>query len=493
MPGIDTPNLSPAPILDLFESYAGSFLDLDRGLEINGDGLRRSRDELVSDLRRLGVNPGDRLLFAVGNGPGFVAAFAAVLTVGGSPVLLHAETPPAELKRLAAAYDARFIVCENWSNADLESVGASATRLPLGPCGGLTFAEINSAISEERTRFPPIPGVPLHPTSGTTGTPKIAVRHGAAAIAEPRNYQQAMDITAGDTVLCVVPMSHAYGFGMCAMLALVSGARIVSSRRFNPHTVLRAFREQTITVFPAVPAMIHLLLVGSRGRIEGLPARVLSAGAPLPEQTARAFLDKAGQPICALYGSTETGGICVNVNANGAESAGCVGPAMKAVSARIRTLPDAGELRDGVGRVAVKSPSMMAGYLSRQGIDASSLTEGWFVTGDLGYVDEAHRMHLVGRESDVINVFGMKVIPSEVEEVILAVPGVTDVKVYAGQHRSGSQIVKVAVAGSETLDVAAIRVHCAHELVSYKRPEVVTRMELLPRTPTGKIIRDQLP
>jgi long-chain acyl-CoA synthetase len=136
---------------------------------------------------------------------------------------------------------------------------------------------------------------------------------------------------------------------------------------------------------------------------------------------------------------------------------------------------------------------MMAGYLTRQGIDSSGIVDGWFETGDLGFLDESGRIHLVGRESEVINVFGLKVIPSEVEAVLMTAPGVTDVKVYAGQHRSGSQIVKAAVAGAESLDVAAIREYCAKQLVGYKRPEVITRLDALPRTPTGKIIRDQLP
>jgi long-chain acyl-CoA synthetase len=131
--------------------------------------------------------------------------------------------------------------------------------------------------------------------------------------------------------------------------------------------------------------------------------------------------------------------------------------------------------------------------LTREGLDSSSIVDGWFETGDLGFLDDAGRIHLVGRESEVINVFGLKVIPSEVEAVLMNAPGVTDVKVYAGQHRSGSQIVKAAVTGPESLDLAAIRDYCAKQLVGYKRPEVITRLDLLPRTATGKIIRDQLP
>ena len=88
---------------------------------------------------------------------------------------------------------------------------------------------------------------------------------------------------------------------------------------------------------------------------------------------------------------------------------------------------------------------------------------------------------------------GLKVVPCEVEEAIVQLPGVREVKVYAGEHRSGTQIVKAAVAVDEGLTAFEIRAHCERQLVYYKRPQVVTIVDALPRTPTGKIIRDQLP
>ncbi len=239
--------------------------------------------------------------------------------------------------------------------------------------------------------------------------------------------------------------------------------------------------------------MLHLLLLAADGPIDGLPRRVLSAGAPLPEPTANAFRERAGAPVQSLYGSTETGGISVDVKPVGPGLPGCVGPAMEGVSVEVRPVEETADWKKGTGRVWVGSDSMMAGYLTREGIDRSSIIDGWFANGDLGFLDDARRIHLVGRESEVINVFGMKVVPSEVETVIRRVPGVADVKVYAGAHRSGSQIVKAAVAGEKTLDTAAIREHCARELVAYKRPEIIARVDALPRTATGKIIRDQLP
>ncbi|HET6328141.1 MAG TPA: hypothetical protein VFG04_25885, partial [Planctomycetaceae bacterium] len=94
------PDLAPTPLLDLFENHAGSFHDLDRNLKLEGGQLRAARDLLTAGFERQRVVPGDRVLLAVGNGPGFISAFIAVLSVGASPVLVHVDTPPAELVRL---------------------------------------------------------------------------------------------------------------------------------------------------------------------------------------------------------------------------------------------------------------------------------------------------------------------------------------------------------------------------------------------------------
>jgi acyl-CoA synthetase (AMP-forming)/AMP-acid ligase II len=239
--------------------------------------------------------------------------------------------------------------------------------------------------------------------------------------------------------------------------------------------------------------MLDLLLLGAGAGADYFPHRVLSAGAPLPERTALAFREKTGRQVSPLYGTTETGGITVAVGGHTPSSGTCVGPPMRAVAAAVHPLTEGAGIKSGVGRVCVKSPSMMAGYLARGGIDDSQIVQGWFDTGDLGFFDDAGRIHLVGREKEVINVFGMKVVPSEVEEVIAAFPQIADVKVYAGTHRTGSQIVKAAVAAPDTLDVAALKRHCVANLTPYKRPEVIIRLETLPRSPTGKIIKDQLP
>jgi acyl-CoA synthetase (AMP-forming)/AMP-acid ligase II len=213
----------------------------------------------------------------------------------------------------------------------------------------------------------------------------------------------------------------------------------------------------------------------------------------LSERTASRFHAKSGVVVRPLYGTTETGGITVALAGDEQTQGGCVGPPMKGVEAQIRPRADSAEAPPGVGQLFIRSNSMMSGYLGEDTIDTSPLDNGWFATGDLAKVDSARRIHLMGREADVINVEGLKVIPIEVEEVIAAMPGVLEVKVYAGRRASGGQFIKAAVVVEAGFDPATIRAHCEKNLVYYKRPERILPLDALPRSPAGKILRDQLP
>jgi acyl-CoA synthetase (AMP-forming)/AMP-acid ligase II len=135
----------------------------------------------------------------------------------------------------------------------------------------------------------------------------------------------------------------------------------------------------------------------------------------------------------------------------------------------------------------------MAGYWENGGISRAALSDGWFETGDLARVDAEGRITLLGRQSEIINTFGFKVIPREVEEVIGLLPQVLEVKVHAGRHWEGYEVVHATVACREPLDEEAILRHCERYLVGYKCPSVIHFVISLPRTPSGKIAMSQLP
>jgi acyl-coenzyme A synthetase/AMP-(fatty) acid ligase len=390
-------------------------------------------------------------------------------------------------------YGVRFMVCDGLAEPDLRPVVRSTAPLLADTWGSAVWGAVNRSDKAFDGNWKPLAGVPLHPTSGTTGRPKLAVRPGRAAVADAAHFIGALEIDARDVLLAAGPMSHMYTFGLCVMVPLLSGATCVTMRRFQAKLVYQAVREHRVTIFPAAPAMLDVLLFGAGDRLRHFVRRVLVAGAPLPEKTARSFAKAAGVIVQPHYGATETGGITVADAAESAQFGHCVGRPMPGVEAQVRPSLRYPDLPDGTGTVCVRSASLMAGYVARSGLDTSPFQEGWFRTGDLATRTAAGGLCLKGRENDVINVAGLKVVPREVEDVIGMLPGVVEVKVYGGVYPSGSQYVKAAVVAEPPVDAAAVRAHCRENLVYYKRPERIVLLDALPRSATGKIVCDQLP
>jgi acyl-CoA synthetase (AMP-forming)/AMP-acid ligase II len=218
---------------------------------------------------------------------------------------------------------------------------------------------------------------------------------------------------------------------------------------------------------------------------------VFSAGAPLPERTAERLVERTGLVIRPLYGTTETGGITVARDGAGQVAAGAVGSALEGVELRLGAPEDTGSDAP-IGRLWVRSSSMMAGYLAGDGVDGSMVVDGWFDSGDLASIADDGTVTLFGRSSDLINVSGLKVLPSEVEEAIRLLPGVADVAVYGGQDRRGMTLVKTAVVASGVSE-GELRAHCRRNLAGYKCPTVIAFVDALPKTPSGKVVRNRLP
>jgi len=276
------------------------------------------------------------------------------------------------------------------------------------------------------------------------------------------------------------------------MVPLVSGATVASMRRHSASATAEALLRHRVTIYPSAPFALDLLLAEAADSLPPPPRCITSAGAPLPERTAVAASERWRTTIRPLYGTTETGGISVALPDHDARAISSVGPCMGGVSVNVR----GDERKDGLpttGNLWIRSSSMMVGYLKDDGIDGSELVDEWFDTGDLAYVDDAGNINLRGRVSEVINVFGMKVLPSEVEEAIALLPQVAEVKVYGSQNRWGSQSVRAAVVASSDLAVSTLRAHCREHLVGYKRPEYIVILERLPRSPSGKIVVAELP
>jgi acyl-CoA synthetase (AMP-forming)/AMP-acid ligase II len=371
------------------------------------------------------------------------------------------------------------------------SFGAKALLSVAGtPSGSTAVTTVTGGLSltlreGPRSSYPGLAVLKL--TSGSTGLPRAARTTEDQLIADGEQIIAAMSIGPDDTQLAVIPLAHSYGLSVLAMPLLLQGTPIVLRDSFIPQQLPVDARRFGARRLPGVPFMFEYLL--EHPPVSGWPpslTQLVSAGAPLSVETVRQFRDRFGPKVHSFYGTTETGGITFDDSEEIGEST--VGRPLPGVSLTLEPITD---LPDAGGRVHVRSAAVSDGYV---GAAAGDFTNGGFLTGDYGRIDDG-RLTLLGRVSSFINVAGRKVQPEEVEAVLRSMPGVADVRVLgAADARRGQQVVAclVLAPSSPAPTPLGIRQYCSKRLAAYKVPRRVVFFDAFPLTSRGKTDREAL-
>jgi long-chain acyl-CoA synthetase len=451
--------LSPTPSPVSLESPALVFGDE----RIGTAELWARVGRLANGLAARGVARGDSVALLLPNGPAFAIGFLAVAQLGAVAVPLNPQFKPAELEFCYRDSGVRLVLSDE--------------------------REIDRMI-EEHDALAPEPRAPgdvvlLAYSSGSTGRPKRVPRTNGQLWWEADSVVSTIGLTAEDTILCTIPMFHAYGLGCCFLAALRSGARLVIA---DPHRPLALARNETlgliereqVTVLPSVPFVFRVLAEG-RGDLSSVRL-CFSAGNALPRSTFDAFDRAFGVPIRQLYGLTETGAVTINVDPDAHATAASVGRPLPGIE--IDVLDAAGHVVDAgrIGDIAIRSPAMTTRYGDR------------FATGDRGRLDDAGRLVITGRRKLLIDVCGGdKVDPIEVEDVLAVHPKVREVVVVGVPGEvEGEQIVKAVVVGEEGCGERELIRFCRERLANYKVPQQVEFRDEIPRSSLGKVLRKYL-
>ena len=445
------------------------------------DGETLTYGDLLARATRLAATLGDgegRLLRCP-NRLDFPVWFLAARLAGVTLMPVPCGTNDAEAARLAARAGVGHPV-GSVAAAMRAAVPADSVHPELRPAGPQlplpTPRAVASRPSDDRGG-----GIVL-PSSGSTDVPSLVRRSAASLDAMARNVADAVGLTPADRVLATVPLAHSYGLEHGLLGPLWAGATVLLCPGLDA-AALRKQLARSPTIVPAVPAMIELLprLADDPAVVDAVrkTRAVYSAGAPLPADARDRFAAAFGQRAGQVYGMTEIGSVTYNDPADADFDPAGVGRPMSGVSIR---------LLDG-GEVAVRAPSMLDGYA-----DAPlELVDGHLPTGDLGAVDDAGRLTILGRRRLLIDVGGRKVNPLEVEAVLREHAGVADVAVVAvRQSETSSRLRAVVVPRDPASPPADLRAFARDRLPGWKVPRSVEFRDALPRTATGKVARKEL-
>jgi fatty-acyl-CoA synthase len=460
-----------------------------------------ARSERLADaLVRRGLRPGDRVASLTANRPEHVELFFACAKAALVLAPLSWRLAPAELayQLVHAEPAALFVEPEQDSLADamLALAASKPWRLTLAR------AELD-ALAQPGATTPP-PNVPaddddllLLYTSGTTGRPKGARLTHRNCFWTNLSFDRTADLTSTDVVLQVLPQFHVGGWNVQPLLAWWKGATVVLESRFDPARALELIERRRITTMMGVPATYLFMAGETRFDDADLSSlrRVIVGGAPMPEALLRTWRDR-GVEIVQGYGLTEAS---PNVLCLPPEDAmrrlGWAGKPYPHVDVALAD-PTSGTLIDGrgSGELLVRGPNVFAGYWRDPDGTRATVRNGWLHTGDIAERDAEGFYRIRDRLKDMYISGGENVYPAEVEATLHEHAAVADAAVIGVPDERWGEVgvALVVVHPGARIDEQELLAHCRGRLAAFKAPHVVRFADELPRSASGKLLKQEL-
>ena len=451
-------------------------------------------------LMDLGLKPGDRVAAQVDKSPEAILLYLGVLRAGGVYLPLNTGYTAGELRYFLGDAEPLLFVCRPDKLDEARDVAGDTGVACVESLGSDADGSLMARTLAAASDFPDMPRsdndlAAILYTSGTTGRSKGAMLSHAnlASNAEVlRNYWQ---FTADDVLLHALPIYHTHGlFVACNTVFLASGGMIFLEK-FDADLIIRQLPRATSMM--GVPTFYTRLLARedfTRDLVAHM--RLFTSGsAPLTADTHRSFFERTGHAILERYGMTETNMSTSNPY-EGERRAGTVGFPLPGVSLRVMDRESGEPLPEGeIGMIEVRGPNVFQGYWRMlEKTREEFRDDGFFITGDVGFIDAEGYVHLVAREKDLIISGGFNVYPKEVESLIDEQPGVVESAVVGVPHSDlGEGVVAVVVTGpGAQLDEATVIGALQDRLARFKQPKQVYFVESLPRNTMGKVQKNLL-
>ena len=432
-------------------------------------------------LDEAGLPRGARVNVRLADPLGYATAVLALIAAGRVVVPLDPGAPDSDVARVMGVARPAGLVTGGAGPGD----GTKAAKDGATPSFGITAFDLSPLTAGADGG-----GIFLC-TSGTTGTPKgILLReeqlaHVASSVADWHRLRS------DDRGYCSLPLFHVNAEVVGLLATLRAGAYLAVDRKFSRQGFWDLISAERITWINAVPAIISILAMDPPAAPPPRLRFVRSASAPLPRAALERFERSVGVPVIETYGMTEAASM---ITANPLDGPRKPGSAGRPAGAQVRiSLPGGRPAAAGdIGRVQIRGAGVITAYASGGRPDAID-DEGWLDTGDLGYLDADGYLFLAGRSDDVINRGGEKIYPREIEEVLLAQPGVRSAAVVGLAdevlgERPVAYVLPESGAAADEIE-GLLRAACALRLPRHKQPSEFWLVDEMPLGPTGKISR----
>jgi long-chain acyl-CoA synthetase len=456
---------------------------------------------LAAGLAAQGVACGDRVVLFIDNRPEFVFVWLALARLGAIAVPVGVREQRPGLAYIARQCGAIGIVAEATLAERVPDAGEAPDlklRIGIGQASGLTPLE--TLMASNAPIPPPVAvaetdvAVILY-TSGTTGNPKGAMLTHLNIAHSVLHYQACMKLGPGERSALAVPASHVTGLIAIIATMLHTGGATVVVPAFKAESFIALMQAERVTHTLMVPAMYNLCLLHPSFKEADLKAWRIGGfgGAPMPMATIDALAQRLpGLALLNAYGATETTSpstlMPIGQTRDHADTVGVAVPA-----ADVRVMDDEGrELPSGeIGELWIGGPMVVPGYWANPDATANAFTAGYWHSGDLGAIDARGYVRVLDRKKDMLNRGGFKIYSTEVENVLMAWPGMVEAAIVARPCPVlGERVHAFVYAPGAAPDDAALRLHCASRLADYKVPETITWCDApLPRNANGKLMK----
>ena len=443
-------------------------------------------------LQSMGVAAGDRVVLYTPNKLPFLIGKLGALYAGAVTLPLNPRFTREEMRFFLSDSGASLILVGEEQQALVEQLG-SALNKPLMVVRDTVCLDPPRADWKTPESAADEACLILY-SSGTTGWPKGVVHSHANVASSLSALGSCWQMTPDDVVLNVLPLFHIHGLAFATYLTWFTGGCLLVDDAFTPQRALATIGRAT--VFMAVPPIYYKLLEEPEFAVaakEWQQTRLFTCGsAPIRPEVLPQLEQVLGKPVINRYGMTEAF-VITSLPLEGPWPYGSVGRPLGGVELKIVGESGAAAACGEVGAVRIRGPNLFQKYWNKPEATREAFNEGWFDTGDLGQLDEAGMLTLVGRKHDLIITSGYNVYPQVVERVVGECPGVAECAVLGlPDEQRGERVAVAVVRSAEKLNENALMTWCKDRLVHYQQPRDILFVDTLPKNSLGKISRREL-